>query len=484
MRSRQLWALAGIVVAGGALRFATLDAQSYWLDEVATVNLLRQDFGDMISSVSAGESTPHLYYVIAWVWAKLFGTGEVGLRSLSALFGTAVIPVAYLLGRRLAGMRAGLIAAALCAFNPLLVWYSQEARAYSLLVLLSGLTLLATLSVLDRASPRAISGWALASIAVLATHYFAGFLVGAEALWLLWRFRRAPGWGLVLGGVAAVTAAALALLPLALHQRSTGAAAFISQTSLPRRLAQVPKQFAIGYQGPLEVVLTVVALLLIVYGVLRLIVAAPGPTRHRAIVIGAAGAAAVVAPAVLALIGPDYLLPRNLLAAWLPLWLAIAVGFATPRAPREGVLAAALLCAIGVVVVIATATNGAYQRDNWRAAAESLGNPDEPRAIVVTPASGRIPLLHYLDGASPVGGSGVSVKELDFVGLAPRLPGEEARPPRPGPITADTFVEFRRKQGKTYTVVRTRSAAGAGSITATVGASPLDGRPAVVLYQP
>src|SRR2546423_4015706 len=103
MRARHLQLLAGIVVAGALLRFLTLDVQSYWLDEAATVDLLRKGFGSMISGVVSGESTPPLYYVLAWLWAKVFGTGEVGLRSLSALFGTLTIPVAYSLGRSVVG---------------------------------------------------------------------------------------------------------------------------------------------------------------------------------------------------------------------------------------------------------------------------------------------------------------------------------------------------------------------------------------------
>src|SRR5436305_15013005 len=99
MRGRHLQLLAGIVLAGAALRFATLHVQSYWLDEVATVNLLHKGLSSMLSGVSAGESTPPLYYVVAWLWAKLFGTGEVGLRSLSAVFGSATIPLAWYLGR-------------------------------------------------------------------------------------------------------------------------------------------------------------------------------------------------------------------------------------------------------------------------------------------------------------------------------------------------------------------------------------------------
>jgi 4-amino-4-deoxy-L-arabinose transferase-like glycosyltransferase len=479
MRARHLQALAAITVAGAALRFATLGVQSFWLDEAATVDLVRKGFGDMLSGVSAGESTPPLYYIVAWVWAKVFGTDEVALRSLSAVIGTATIPLAFALGRRVAGRTAGLVAAALCAFNPLLVWYSQEARSYALLVLLSGLTLLAMLDALERPDRRRLGLWALAATAALATHYFAGFLIAAEAAWLLYR---SPARARVGGAAAVVAAAALALLPLALHQRSTGAAAFISASGIGRRLAQIPKQFAIGYQGPLEVVLTVLAALLLAYGVLRLVASAAGPSRHRAFVLAVLGLAAIGAPLVLALIGPDYLLARNVLAAWLPLSIALAVGYAAPRAPREGLVAAAALCAIGLVVVIASATNEAYQRDNWRAAAKALGKPNQPRAIIVTPTSGRLPLLLYLHGAEPIPPQGVDVKEIDYVGLAPRLPGQAPHPPRPTVIPLPGLGEFARNQGETYTVIRM----GSGSpihITPMVGLSPLDGRPAIALYQ-
>src|SRR5437764_6826676 len=187
MRARHWQVLGAITVAGAVIRFATLGVQSYWLDEAATVQLMHKGLHAMLAGVVRGESTPPLYYCVAWLWAKVFGTGEVGLRSLSAVLGTATIPVAFLLGRRVAGPRAGLVAAALCAFSPLLMWYSQEARSYALLVLLSGLTLLAMLAVLERPSPRRLALWALVAAAALATHYFAGFLIGAEAAWLPWR---------------------------------------------------------------------------------------------------------------------------------------------------------------------------------------------------------------------------------------------------------------------------------------------------------
>jgi hypothetical protein len=477
MRARHLQLLAGITVAGALLRFLTLDVQSYWLDEVATVNIVHRGFGDMISAVASGESTPPAYYVVAWLWAKLFGTGEVGLRSLSAVFGTLTIPLAFVLGRELVARRAGLVAAALCAFNPLLIWYSQEARSYALMILLTGLSLLAFLRALEDSSARRLAWWAIAGIAAVATHYYAGFVIGAEAAWLLWRSPARRRGAVAVGAVAVVAAA---LLPLALHQRSTGAARFIAESSLARRLAQVPKQFAIGYQGPLETLATIVSLLLIAYGVFLLVVAAAPRDRSRALMFGALGAAAVLAPLVLALFGPDYLIARNVIAAWLPLAVAVAAGFATRR---SGVVAAAAVCAIGLLQVIGVDTHERYQRDDWRAAGKFIGTADQPRAVIVTPASGAVPMLHYLRGGRPSPAAGVDVKELVFVGLATRLPGEAPKPPRPATVGAAGFTEVRRKEGDTYTVVVETSPAGT-HVTPQVGASSLDGRPAVTLYQP
>ena len=68
--------------------------------------LTRMDLGRMLETIGDTESTPPVYYVAAWVWKRILGDGEVGLRSLSALAGVATVPVAYAAGRTLLGTRA------------------------------------------------------------------------------------------------------------------------------------------------------------------------------------------------------------------------------------------------------------------------------------------------------------------------------------------------------------------------------------------
>ena len=172
--------LALTVAAGAAIRFAGLGSQSWSPDEGVTVALLKLGFADLFTAVRHSESTPPLYYVLAWVWAKVFGLNEYGLRSLSALAGTLTEPAAYVAGASLVTRRVGLVAAALAAFSPLLVWYSQEARSYALLVLLVTVSFALF-------SQRRLWWWAAVSALALATHYFAAFVIAPEAIWLAWQ---------------------------------------------------------------------------------------------------------------------------------------------------------------------------------------------------------------------------------------------------------------------------------------------------------
>src|SRR3954449_6193943 len=136
-RSRAFWIVAGLTLGAAVLRFATLGVQAYHHDEIVTASrILRGGFGHAMDAVGFSESAPPLYYALAWAWTQVTGTGEFGLRSLSALAGVATVPVAYLLAAELRDRRAGVFAAALVAVNPMLLWYSQEARGYALLALL------------------------------------------------------------------------------------------------------------------------------------------------------------------------------------------------------------------------------------------------------------------------------------------------------------------------------------------------------------
>jgi uncharacterized membrane protein len=163
------------------------------------------------------------------------------------------VPVTYLAARMLFSRRAGLIAGAVAAFSPALVWYSQEARPYALAFLLSVLSFLFFARVLLAAPGSRLSGperepptagfrrieddvrrscvlWAMTSVLATATHYFTWFLVLVEAVWLLVVTRERPGEPGVRNAVRglarpvvlaslALAAMAVCLASLAIYQR-------------------------------------------------------------------------------------------------------------------------------------------------------------------------------------------------------------------------------------------------------------------------
>ena len=108
--------LALVIAAAAALRFGTLATQSYWYDESLTVELTKTAFGLKALGVGVhGEAEPPLYFGLAWLWARPFGHGEAGLRSLSAACGVLTVPVVYSAAKTLFNVRTAVVAGLLTA---------------------------------------------------------------------------------------------------------------------------------------------------------------------------------------------------------------------------------------------------------------------------------------------------------------------------------------------------------------------------------
>ena len=313
--------VVALTVLGATVRFATLGAQSFWLDELATASLLDRGFGQMLDGIRETEATPYLYYVLAWPWARVFGLGEVGLRSLSAVFGTLAVPVSYAAGAALCSRRVGVVVAALVAVSPFLVWYSQEARSYSLLVLLGACTVLFLGRALRAPRRGDLALWALASSVAIATHYFAVFLVAAEVIWLLgcYRVRRDAAAALLLPAVVLA-----AHLPLLDAQRGNGET--VADTSLLSRVVGTPKALVVGYSFRGELGGSVLAAVLVVVGLVLVVTRARADERRGALVAGSLALAVVAGGIGPALGGGDYLTARKVVAAGVPRAVCIPAG--------------------------------------------------------------------------------------------------------------------------------------------------------------
>ncbi len=415
LSDRTVLAVGAITLLAALLRFYRIGHQGFWFDEGNTALLVHFSPGKMLGLIPQTESTPPLYYCVAWVWARLFGYGETGLRSLSAMCGVLVVPVAYGAGSKLISRRAGLIAAALTACSPLLIWYSQEARSYEMLVFLSSLSVLAFAYALENPTPRRVAAWVIASALALATHYYAILAVVPEAAWLLWMHRRQRAMQV---GVGVVGVCGLALIPLAIGQSGTGNASWIAQAPLGRRLGQVIPQFASGFDGPAHSVLEPLAIAVLVVAAALVFWRSDGVARRGALIAGGIALAGLVLNLVLIAGGVDDLITRNVLAIWMPAALFVAGGLAAARARRVGLVAAGVLCAIGVTTALGVAFDRNLERPDWRVVARALGTRPAPagtRAILIQHYRDLLPLSLYVPGLHFMGGGGATVSDLDIV---------------------------------------------------------------------
>jgi mannosyltransferase len=392
------WTLVGLTAVAALVRFGTLRQQSYWYDEAVTVHLVRDSFGAMLRRIPHTESTPPLYYAVAWVWSRVFGNSELGLRSLSAVAGTATVPLIYGSGRRLGGRAAGFAAGAVAAASPFLIWYSQEARAYALVALLCAASLLLYLRARARPTAGRLAAWAVVSAVALATHYFAAFVVLAELASLVAGCRGRALLQATAAG-AGLAAVGLGLLPLAIAQRGSGRTAWIARIPLADRIGQVPLHFVGGLGEPLLPEVGLAFGLAVGAGVVARLVRLAPPLRGEVARVLGIGAAGVAIPLVLAVGGADELLSRNAIVAVPALVVATATVLVAPVNRRIGLPVVAVTAAIAVAGAVAVVVDPGLQRPAWRQAAQLIGDAGSVRAIVAPGGFRALPLEIYLHRA-------------------------------------------------------------------------------------
>ena len=140
LESRALLVLLAIMLLGAVLRFYGLGFQSLWSDELASWDISnREGISQVIGGVRSDDHPP-LYFLILRFSQWIFGDSEWALRLPSAFAGWLCIPTIYLLGKRLYSEREGIVAALFLAVFWAPIYFSQEARVYSMLILLSILT--------------------------------------------------------------------------------------------------------------------------------------------------------------------------------------------------------------------------------------------------------------------------------------------------------------------------------------------------------
>jgi mannosyltransferase len=201
-----IWvALALVTAASLLLRTGTLDA-GYWIDEAISVGIASHDLADIPRALRL-DGSPPLYYLLLHGWLQLFGDGEAATRALSLTFALLAVPVAWWAAGAVFDRRAAALAAVAAAACPFLTHYAQEARMYSLVVVLSLLACASFVLAFVRGRRLHLAALACWLTLLLYTHNWALFLAAGMAIaWLaMWRAGSVDGRdGAKVGAVVAV----------------------------------------------------------------------------------------------------------------------------------------------------------------------------------------------------------------------------------------------------------------------------------------
>ncbi|HIA02365.1 MAG TPA: hypothetical protein EYN66_10710 [Myxococcales bacterium] len=180
------FALPLIILAAFVVRIITLGSESYWFDEIWAVKQSQSPLAVLLDSLTREDVHPPLYPVLLWSWIRMVGTSEWSTRLLSVLFSTASVWAIFALGRVLYNRSVGLVAAALLAFQGFAVFYAQESRAYSLLLLTSLLSTYLLIHWSTRVQcKKSMALYIVAATALAYTHVYGLFLLLAHGVWVL-----------------------------------------------------------------------------------------------------------------------------------------------------------------------------------------------------------------------------------------------------------------------------------------------------------
>ncbi|WP_133765382.1 glycosyltransferase family 39 protein [Amnibacterium kyonggiense] len=221
--------LVGLAAAG--IAGVQVGRPAPWRDEVASIAMAQRDWGPFWATIAHVDAVHALYYAGLHLWFAVVPYSPTTLRlpSVAAAAGTAALLV--VLGRRLAGPRAGIAAGALSAVLPAMIWAGGEGRSSALTALLATAATLALLHALETDRRRALAWAASSALLALTIAVFVDAALLALAhlatVLLIGRGRRAAG-------AVAVVAGVLPAAPLLLVARGqTGQVDWIAQLGQP-----------------------------------------------------------------------------------------------------------------------------------------------------------------------------------------------------------------------------------------------------------
>jgi len=428
-----LIAVALLTAVGAALRIWQIRSGLFGDELLAYQETAGSNFGQVLVNVSQKsiEVTPPLFFVLANA-AERFGDAATTIRVPAEIGGILLIPAVFLLGKVGFNRRVGLLASALTAVNVHAIYYSVEARPYSLVMLFSALSTICLLKLIDDGRSRWLAGYTLSSAAVVYSHYSGIGVLIAQLLWAMWLHRDLRK-QLLAGNIAAAVLFAPWLPEVTLKSGAKDTlAAFsfgaISINRWARQLVTLPYGDSKISDLPGSESLFILGVCLTA-GLIGIAVKAGNrdqrlhlKPREALFPILVIASPAVMLLASLAT-GLEFLQSRYFSASFPALIITVAAILAL-SGRRLGVLLSVIAVAVSAVSAV-KAEQPAYQRPDMRAVARWIEAPGHRNALIadwISPFNGGNTLRPYLKSpgrdtsAIPTGSTFAQVENATLLG--------------------------------------------------------------------
>lgn len=192
--------IISIIILSFILRTYDLGGESIWFDEGASVYSSREPISTIVNMLSTG---PYyiLYYTILHFWIKLFGDSEFSIRFPSVIFGMLSVYVIYKLGKLIFNTKVGLLSSFILSISLYHIRYSQEARPYSLLVLLVLLSNYYLIKILENKEKKYIVGYIISSIFMIYAHGYGIFYIISQNIYYIIFKRKETRFWIIIQGI-------------------------------------------------------------------------------------------------------------------------------------------------------------------------------------------------------------------------------------------------------------------------------------------
>lgn len=402
--------LVGLILLAFAVRTYDLDGKSIWSDESLSLYRARESVPFILSGkiviqdVSTQDTQPPLYFLLLHGLMAVAGANTFVAKYLSVMASLLVIPLLYVLGRRLLGSTAGLFTALLGALSPLYLWYAQEIRMYTLLVAFSVASIYTLIRAVGNGEPE--RRWALVYFGITAamvyTHYSAFFLLGFQGLYVaIQAVRRRRWWLLVPMGVAGLIT--LPVIPFVIRRLGLGPERDFYFVPLWIMLRDLWNAFSLGLSVSFHRVypLDLVFLGLLVAGLVALAI------HQRGTAVFALGYLFVP---ILTLYAASYVKPmyqgaRHLMIVSPAYYLLLSAGLlALLRRSRPVLVAATAVVVIGTLLSTSNYfTNPRYLKDDLRGLARYFQTHRGPNdALILSDGVLTLAFQYYLGEDAPL----------------------------------------------------------------------------------